>query len=164
MITSSKKIKIPPDERRFISPDIRQKLFKDLCNNYKSKLNLNLIYGYLNSDPEIMIDYCIIFKVRNNDDTGDLILFDVPPIHSDRSTPGYRYCKRTHQVYKFLEYGIDDMAVMDKNKFFEFITLNLGLTRNKNDYLYWKNPDNYKVLLQGLLDLSLRYNKRPISN
>ena len=66
MMKRSKRIKIPADERKFISPEIRSKLFKDLCKNYQDKMGLNLLYGYLNSDPELMVDYCLIFKVRNN--------------------------------------------------------------------------------------------------
>ena len=36
------------------------------------------------------------------------------------------------------------------------------LSLDKNDPMYWKNPQNSDEILQGLLDLSLRYNKKPI--
>ena len=160
MITSSKRIKIPPEELRFIKPDVRQKLFKEIYSGYTNRYGMKLMYGYLNTDPEIFVDYCIIYKARNDDNTADIIVYDIPPIHSDRSTPGYRYCRRTYQEDKFFEYGVENMVVMDKVKFFEFITMNLGYSTDKSDPLYWKNPANYKDLLQGLLDISLRYNKK----
>ena len=160
MIMSSKRIKIPPEELRFIKPDVRQKIFKEIYEGYQKRYNMKLIYGYLNQDPSLFVDYCIIYKARNNDDTADIIVFDIPPIHSDRSTPGYRYCRRTHQEYKFFEYGVDTMTVMDKRRFYEFITEKLGLSLDKDDPLYWKNPANYKDLLQNLLDMSLRYRKK----
>ena len=61
---------------------------------------------------------------------------------------------------KFFNFGIDDIVTMEKSKFNEFIVKGLGLSINKNDPLYWKNPDNYKTLLNGLLDLSLQYTKK----
>lgn len=157
---SSKRIKIPPEELRFIKPDIRQKLFKEIYSGYTTRYGMKLIYAYLNSDPTLLVDYCVIYKARNNDDTANIIVFDAPPIHSDRSTPGYRYCRRTMQEDKFFEYGVDNMVVMDRTKFYEFITLNLGYSLNKDDALYWKNPKNYRDLLQGLLNISLRYTKK----
>ena len=160
MIMSSKRIKIPPEELKFIKPNIRQRLFKEIYTGYTKRYGIKLIYAYLNSDPNIFVDYCVIYKARNDDDTADIIVFDIPPIHSDRSTPGYRYCRRTMQEDKFFAYGVDTMVVMDRTKFYEFITLNLGYSLDKNNPLSWKNPDNYKDLLQGLLDISLRYNKK----
>ena len=160
MLDSNKKIKIPIDERKFIRPDVRQKIFKEIYSTYQTKYGISLIYGCLNTNPEILIDYCIIFKTKNDDGTKDLILFDIPPIHSDRSTPGYRYCKRSNLADDFYEEGINSMVVMDKQRFFEFLTAKLELSMNKNDELYWKSPNNSKELLQGLLDLSLRYVKK----
>ena len=160
MITSKNKLKIPPEELRFTKPDIRSKLFKEIYSGYKNIYGLKLIYAYLNTDPSLLVDYCVIYKARNDDDTTDIIVYDIPPIHSHRSTPGYRYCRRTHQENKFFESGVEDMVVMDKNKFYEFIMYNLEYSLDKNDPKYWKNPENYKDLLQGLLDISLRYNKK----
>lgn len=159
--SNSKRVKIPPAELRFIKPNVRQKIFKEIYTGYTTRYGMKLVYGYLNSDPELFVDYCIIYKARNDDNTADIIVFDVPPIHSDRSTPAYRYCRRTNQQDKFFEYGVDNMVVMEKSKFYEFITLNLGFSTNRKDDLYWKRSTNYRDLLQGLLDLSLRYNKKP---
>lgn len=159
MIKSSKKINIPVDELKFIKPELRQKLFLEICNEYPKRYNVKLLYAYLNSNPDIIVDYAIIFAARNDEDTTDLILFDIPPIHSIRSTPGYRYCRRNHIEDKFYEYGIDDIVVIEKDKFYEFIS-SIGLDRNKNSEFYWKSPKNADELLSRLLDLSLRYNKR----
>ena len=159
MMKSSKKINIPVNELKFIKPEIRQKLFLEICNGYPKRYNVKLMYAYLNSDPEIIVDYLVMYSARNDENTADLILFDIPPIHSIRSTPGYRYCRRTHKEDEFYEYGIDDIVVIEKDKFYEFIT-SIGLDRDKNSEFYWKKPENASELLSGLLDLSLRYNKR----
>lgn len=160
MFNSSKNLHIPTEEKRFITPEVREKMFKHIYSGYPKRYPMKLIYAYLNSDPNMMVDYVVIYSARNDEDTGDLILFDVPPIHSDRSTPGYRYCYRTKKEDEFFKAGVDDMTIMDKNLFYEFITMKLGLSRDKKSPDYWKSANNYEDLLQGLLDISLRYTKR----
>lgn len=135
-------------------------MFRHIIKGYTEKYGMKLIYAYLNSDPELMVDYLVIYTARNDADSGDLILFDIPPIHSDRSTPGFRYCYREKKEDEFFKFGVDDMTILAKDKFYEFITMGLGMSRDKRSKDYWKNPDNYKDLLQGLLDMSMRYTKR----
>ena len=160
MIDGRNKLHIPPDEKKFITPKSRQKMFKHIINGYTERFGMKLIYAYLNSDPNLMVDYCVIYTARNEDNSGDLILFDIPPIHSDRSTPGYRYCYRVRKEDEFFQFGVDDMTILAKEKFYVFITMGLGLSRDKNSPDYWKKDENYEDLLQGLLDMSLRYTKR----
>lgn len=160
MINSDKKLKIPAKEKHFILPDVRQKIFTEIYTMYQRKYTVKLLYAYMNTDPELIIDYLVVYKSKNTTGDKDLIVFDCVPAHSDRSTPGYRYCKRTGITNDFYEEGINSMVVMEKNKFYEFITHGLGLSTDKNDKLYWRSPDNYKELLNGLLDLSVRYVKR----
>ena len=161
MINPNKKLKIPANEKQFIMPDVRQKIFKEIYTMYQRTYNIKLIYAYLNTDENLMVDYVLIFKARNNDDTKDLIVYDCVPAFSDRSTPGYRYCKRTGVTKEFYQEGINSMVVMERDKFYEFIKFGLGLSLDKSDELYWKSPNNYKELLEGLLDLSIRYVKKP---
>lgn len=161
MIDNDKKIAIPLDELKFIKPDVRMKLFKEIYTEYTKRYpSMKMIYANLNHDATVMVDYCLIFKAKNNDGFGDLILFDVPPIHSNRSTPGYRYYRRTKQEDNFYESGVDEIIIMELNKFYEFITLNLELSLDKKSPKYWKSPDNSSILLKGLLDMSFRYNKK----
>lgn len=161
MIDDDKKIPIPLNELTFIKPDVRMKLFKEIYTEYPKRYpNMKLIYANLNHDPEVMVDYCLIFKAKNSDGVGDLILVEVPPIYSNRSTPGYRYYRRTKKEDNFYESGVAEIVVMEANRFYEFIALSLELSLDKNSPLFWKSPDNSSALLKGLLDLSLRYNKR----
>ena len=160
MINPDKKLKIPAKEKQFITPDVRQKIFKEIYTMYQRKYNVKLVYAYMNTDPNLIVDYLVIYKTKNLTGDRDLIIYDCVPAHSDRSTPGYRYCKRTGITDTFYEEGINSMVVMEKNKFYEFITSGLALSTDKNNSLYWRSPKNYKDLLNGLLDLSLRYVKR----
>ena len=157
MLDSNKKIKIPADELAWISPDVRQKIFNEIYATYQTKYNIKLLYACLNTNPDVLVDYCIIYKTKNDDNTGDLIIFDIPPIHSDRSTPGYRYCKRNRITDDFYEEGINSMVVMDRSRFFEFVEMGLHLSRNKDDKNFWKNPENSDQLLN---DISLLYVKK----
>ena len=160
MFKEKDELEIPMAERRFIRPDLRQKLFTEIYTMYSKKFGVKLLYAYLNSDPEIIVDYCVIYAARNDANTADLILFDIPPIHSDRSTPGYRYCKRVKKTNEFFNYGIDNMVIMERSKFNEFIEMSLELSLDKKSDKYWKRPEHYKDLLQALLDMSLIYVKK----
>ena len=160
MINADKKLKIPADEKNFILPDVRQKIFTEIYTMYQRKYNVKLIYAYLNTDPNLIVDYLVIYKTKNTSGNRDLIIYDCVPAHSDRSTPGYRYCKRTGITNDFYDEGINSMVVIDKNKFYEYITEKLFLSIDKDNPLYWKSPENYKELINGLLDLSIYYVKR----
>lgn len=150
---------IPFEETLFINPDLRVKLFTEIYTKYQKMYGLKLLYAYLNYDASVPIDYVIIFKGRNAADTGDLIVYDIQPIHAARSTPGYRYCKRNKITDDFFKEGVSTMTVMEPMKFYEFITHELRLSRVKKDENYWKSAKNGSVLLKGLMDLSLRYVK-----
>lgn len=160
MINPDKKLKIPAKEKQFIMPDVRQKIFTEIYTLYPRKYNIKLLYAYMNTDPELIIDYLVVFKSKNDTGTHDLIIFDCVPASSDRSTPGYRYCKRVGITNDFYDEGINSMVIMEKNKFYEYINMGLGLSNDKDDPKYWRSPSNYKDLLNGLLDLSVRYIKR----
>ena len=160
MLDNNKKLRIPIDELAFIRPEVRQKLFKEIYITYQNKYNIKLLYACLNTNPDVLVDYCIIYKTKNDDGTKDLIIFDVTPVSSDRSTPGYRYCKRNKITDDFYDEGINSMVIMERSKFFEYIEMNLMLSKDKNSEDYWKGPKNSDKLLKGLLDISFRYVKK----
>ena len=131
MLSKIKQLKIPPEEKKFIDPTIRLKVFNEIYKGYAERYNLKLMYAFLNSDPNLVADYALIYSARNDNNTADIVLIDVPPIHSDRSTPGYLYCRKNKMENDFFQSGIDNMAIMEKSKFFEFVEMKLGLSRDK---------------------------------
>ena len=160
MIDSSKKLNIPPSERKFIKPDVRQKVFKEIYTTYKTKYNIQLMFAYLNTDPSRVVDYIVMYKAKDDSGTTDIVLYDIVPAFSDRCTPGYLYCRRNKKTDDFFENGIDAMTILSLDKFNEFIDMGLGLSRDKESELYWKNPNNIDDLLRGLLDMSLQYKRK----
>lgn len=154
-------LKIPPEEVRVpISGNLRQKLFTEIYKTYSKLYGVKLIYAFMNTDPNLIIDYIVIYKTRNDDDTTDLIIFDASIVYGSTCTPAYRYCRLNKKAKKFYQNGIENMVTMQKSKFYEFIQEGLGLTLDKESPLYWKNPENYELLCEGLLDLATRYRKR----
>jgi hypothetical protein len=163
MLDKNKKFNVPMNERKFIKPDIRKKAFKEIYLTYQKKyehVGMKLLFAYLNTDPNKIVDYIILYKAKDDSGTTDLILYDAVPAFSDRSTPGYVYCKRNNIADKFYEEGIESMVKMSKDKFDQFIELGLHLSLDKNDELYWKNLDNIEDLIRGLMDLSFQFNKK----
>lgn len=160
MAKNPNRIQVPHEEKLMITPEPRKIAFKQIYKGYASRFPLKLLYAYLNWDSELMIDYAVIYKGRNADNTGDLILFDICPIHSDRCTPAYRYYKKVNKAGAFFDYGIDDMTIMVPEKFYEYIIHYLDLSIDKNDPLYWKRPEHAGNLCKGLLDISLYYTKK----
>lgn len=161
MMKNANRLSVPQSEKKFISPELRQKLFLEIKNGYKTRFNMKPIFSCLNTNPEIYVDYLVVYTVRNDMDTMDLVLFDIPPIYSDRSTPCYKYYRKMKKEDQFFQYGVEDMTTLDRNRFYEYIVKQVGLSLEKDDPLYWKNPDNISELLPWLLDLSLHYNKKP---
>ena len=162
MLDKNKKINVPINERKFIKPDIRKKAFKEIYLTYQEKykhVSMKLVFAYLNTDPNKIIDYIILYKAKGNDGT-DLILYDAVPAFSDRSTPGYVYCKRNGIADKFYEEGIESMVRLSKDRFDQFIELGLHLSLDKNNELYWKDSKNIEDLIRGLMDLSFQFNKK----
>ena len=161
MIDKNKILNIPLDELNFIHPDHRPKFFMDLINNYKERYpTLKLKYAYLNTDPKQPIDYIVLFQTKNLDNTLDLMVFDSPMLYSDRSLPGYRFCKRTGIEDDFFKEAINSMVSISLIRFNEFINTMLNLSINPSDERYWRKPEFAESVSKGLLDLSLRYNKR----
>lgn len=161
MIDQNKILDIPMEEKNFIDPRLRPKFFMDLIQNYKERYpNIKLIYAYLNTDAKIPIDYVVVFSTRNIDNTMDLIIYDAPLLYNDRSLPGYRYCKRLKIEDDFFKEAINNMVSLTTVRFNEYINMMLNLSIESNSELYWKKPDYSKTFVKGLLDLSLRFNKR----
>ena len=161
MIDPNKILNIPMEEKEFIDPRIRPKFFMDLIQNYQSRYsNLKLIYAYLNTDPLVPIDYVVIFSTRNVGDTADLIVYDAPLLYNDRSLPGYRYCKRLQIENDFFKEATNYMVTLPLVRFNEYINVMLNLSVEPNSELYWKKTEHSEKFIKGILDLSLRYNKR----
>lgn len=160
MISNKKKLGIPYQARRkLILPDMREKIFREIINTYHKKFGLKPMYAFLNTDDELIADYAAVFTVRNSMDTLDLVVYLVPPAYTELSTPGYRYCRANKIASKWYQFGIDHMVTLTKQNFYGFITETLQLSLDKNSPGYWKNPENYFVVLTGLTDLSHLYNK-----
>lgn len=154
-------LKIPPEEVRIpISWNLRQKLFTEIYRTYPKMYGVKLVYAFINTDPDLIIDYLVIYKARNDDDTMDLIIFDASIIYGTTCTPAYRYCRLNKKAKQFYQKGIENMVTMQKDKFYEFIQEGLGLSLDKESKTYWKKQENYKILCEGLLELSTRYQKR----
>lgn len=165
MINKRKKLGIPYQARRkMITPEIREKVFREIVATYQSKYGLKCMYAFLNTDTELIADYAAVFSVRNDMDTMDLVVYLIPPAYTDLSTPGYRYCRANKIAAKWYQYGIDNMITLSKANFYGFIIQTLKLSLDKNSPAYWKRPENYFVVLTGLLDLSHLYNKDPRAN
>lgn len=160
MINKKKNLGIPYQARRkMIFPDMREKIFREIVDTYQQKFGLKLLYAFLNTDNELIADYAAVFSVRNSMDTMDLVIYLIPPAYTELSTPGYRYCRVNKMAFKWYQFGIDHMVTLTKQNFYGFITETLQLSLDKNSPGYWKRPENYFVVLTGLMDLSHLYNK-----
>ena len=151
------RLNVPHDESIMISPEARQIAFKQIYMGYTKRYQMKLLYAFLNYDPDKMTDYLIVYKVRNDDNTANLIMYDLAPIFSDRCTPNYRYYKQVKKAGQFFKYGLDEMTTLEESRFYEYIEKYLLLSRDKKEDTYWKDPKNAAILCEGLLDLSLRY-------
>ena len=157
MVHNELRLEVPFEERLMISPEARAVAFKQIYTGYTRRFGMKLLYAFLNYDAEEMTDYLVVYKVRNMDNTADLAMFDMVPIHSDRCTPNYRYYKQQGKVDNFFKLGLEEMATMELSRFYEYIQEYLQLSRNKDDKNYWKSPENAGELCRGLLDIALRY-------
>lgn len=163
MLKDINRITVPKEEKLFITPAMRQKCFDEIYNGYMIRYpQLKLLYAFLNFDPDTdeSTDYCVIYLTRNDADTMDLVLFDIVPIYSDRCTPAYRYYRKVKKESNFFKYGINDMIVMIKPKFYEYLETGLRLSRNKNDERYWRKPEFAPIICKELTTLSLRDQKQ----
>lgn len=158
MDISERKLKIPRDELLFILPQPRINLFYDLIEEYKRRRpELKLLYGYLNYDASLGIDYLLIFEGIGATNKLPMALYDCPYIYTERAIPGYRYCKREGLLDDFFSDAFNFMPTMPMNRFEEYINSMLNLSIKKDDPLYWKKSDNTEKLVKGLTELSLYY-------
>ena len=154
-------IQVPFEEKTFILPQPRIKLFQNLIENYKVFCpELKLIYAFLNFNSKNPIDYLLIFTGTSKGEK--LILWDAPYLYSNKTIPAYRYiCKHNlyEQFFKFIEESLCRMSFI---RFKEFIPSTLcGLSLDENDPKYWKNPENADTLLESMADLALQYTPQP---
>lgn len=158
MISEEKKFEVPFDERIMILPKARQELFINLVENYKVFVpSLHMIYGALNYQSELKVEYLVVFEV--NIDGNDLIVWDAPFIYTNRALPAYRYAVRNNMHTAFFSECRSHLCRINRDKFFEFLKSSLSgnLTDDPNDSNYWKDPNNSHTLIKGLSDMSLLY-------
>lgn len=158
-----KSLDIPQEVLNFIKPDTRMEVFNYILKDYAKRYpQLKLQFAYINTDSESPIDFVVLFRTKSVDGKRNLIVFDIPVIYSDRSLPGFRYCKSQGKdmTNKYYDYAIDNMTRLDETKFHEFITHVAKLSLNKRSKNYWKKEQHAKDLASKLFDLSLLY-RRP---
>lgn len=158
MIDKHKKLVIPIDEKLYIMPDVRAKLFSKLLQDYaKYYPKYKLIYGVLNNKATatMAVDFMLIFeyKVGNN----NVILIEAPFQYSDRTIPGYRYCLREGLIQDYFEEAGELMVRMPAYRFYEFLNLRLDLSDNPESEDYWKREEHAEKLTEGMVDLSVRF-------
>jgi len=153
-------LKIPFDELVFITPSSRERLFMDLINEYKTRYpNVKFILAYLNKDASLKVDYLIVFEFKHNTTNELGIGFDIPYIYTKGSIPGYRYCKRENKLNEFFKEANNKITAISYSKFKTYIEGYLELSMKKEDPLYWKSPNNFKKLSDGLIELYIQYNR-----
>lgn len=155
-----KSLDIPHEVLNFIKPDTRLEVFNYILKDYAKRYpQLKLQFAYINTDSESPIDFVVLFKTKSVDGKRNLIVYDIPVIYSDRSLPGFRYCKSQgkEMANKYYEYAINNMTRMDEIKFHEFIEHVANLSLNKRSKKYWKKEQYAKELSSKLFDLSLLY-------
>lgn len=150
---------IPFEEKGLPSKETIKKIFTNICNGYRNRYKLELVCAYYSSNMQGIYEYMVIFKGRNKDDTGDLILFDVPPKGSTRSIVGYRYYYRLGKLDSFFKFGIDNMTIIRMDQFYDFLKNGLLLSTEKEDNVYWKSKEHIEDVLEGLADLQILYNR-----
>lgn len=163
MITNRNKIRVPFQYRHWITKEDRIAAFKEISKGYE-KYGLKCIYAFLNTDPDFLMDYAIIYKGKNDDKTNDIILYDMVPINSDRCTPNYLYYKMIGKEKQFFQFGVEEMVVVSPNQFYGFLERRCLLNRDKKSKQFWKKLDNAKVLTDELLDASFPYRRPELRN
>jgi hypothetical protein len=151
----TKVLSIPMNELLFVDPNVRYKLFLDLVSEYKKRFpDMKMIKAYLNYEVDLRLDYMLVFTaVQEN---LRLILFEFPLAYTDRSIPGYRYCKRENKMDDFFKEAIGQMTKMAEGKFREFITSYLKLSLDKTKETYWGSVQNIKKVAGAIVDVSIR--------
>lgn len=148
----------PMDERTFIYPEARAKLFYNLVENYKVYFpNLKIIYAALNFDSKLKVDYLLIFYANIDDQS--MVLWDAPFMYTNRSIPSYRYAVKNNLHEEFFRECSFHFCKVKQDKFLEYITSDYceNLSTKVGDPKYWKLPENSHSLISGMADLSLQY-------
>lgn len=159
--TYDHELQIPFEEKTFILPQPRIKLFENLLANYKVFCpELNLIYAFLNFNSKTPIDYLVIFTA--NSGGKKVLLWDAPYLYSNKTIPAYRYVCKNNLFDQFFKYIEESLCRMSYERFMEFIPCNLcGLSIDPKSDKYWKNWGNADQLLAAMADLSLQYTPQP---
>ena len=154
-------IQIPFEEKTFILQHPQIKLFQNLIDNYKVFWpELNLIYAFLNFNSKNPIDYLLIFTGQSNGEK--IILWDAPYLYSNKTIPAYRYICKNNLYEQFFKFAEESLCRITFAKFKEFIPSTLcGLSLDKDNSKYWKNPENADILLEAMSDLALQYTPQP---
>lgn len=160
MLVQHKRLKIPKEEKRYITPEPRKKLFLHLINEYKIRYpELKLEYANLNHNSDIPVDYVLMFKSK--DESGkDVLYIEIPFLYSDRAVPGYRYCVRNKILDDFFYEALHLMTKISYDRFVEFLNIMLELSVVEDSPLYWKREENIDKFTKGLIELSSRYAKK----
>lgn len=159
MVDQDKILNIPLSERQYMTGPLRAKLVAEIFSQYKKRFDrLKMIYGIVNRNGQIPVDYAAIFTVVSNGNV-KLIIIDVAYAYGERSTPGYRWCKIHHKEDDYFKEVGSHLAQMTEASFHASIVDNMHLSLDKDDPLYWKNPDNVDALAKGLSDLYIKFKK-----
>lgn len=146
----------------WVRPEIRLKAIKEISLGYQARFGIKLIYSFINTDPNMELDYGIIYKAWNDDKTNKIILYDMVPAYSDRCVPSYIYYRKIKAQENFYNYGIEDMRLVSEDKFFHFLDFRCLLNRDKNSDRYWKRPEHAKELCTQILDAGLPQNRQRV--
>lgn len=157
-----KSLEIPQEILNNIKPETRAEVFQYLIKEYPKRFKqLKLLFAYINTDSESPIDFVVLFKTKSVVGKRNLIVFDIPIIYTDRSLPGYRYCKSNgkEMTDKYYNFAIENMVRLEEDKFKEFVINVAGLSFDPLSSNYWKKPAHAKNLASKLFELSLLYNR-----
>lgn len=155
--TFEHEIEVPFEEKVFILPEPRIKLFHNLIENYKVYCpQLKMIYACMNYNPDLKVDYLLIFTATVNG--VPVVFWDCPFLYSNRAIPAYRYICRNGLHEQYFTFCMESICRTIKKKFDEFIESGLcGLSLDKNSPLYWKKPENSNKLIEAVTELSMEY-------
>ena len=160
IVKHEKELTIPLEEKGLLPKETTKKIFTNIYNGYRNRFNLELICAYYSNNFNIMYEYMIMYKGRNTENTGDIILFDIPPRGSSRSVAGYRYYYRQGKKEDFFKFGIDNMVIIGAEYLTEFLQSKMLLSTKKEDENYWKSKEHIEDVMIALADFGLTYNIR----
>ena len=160
-----KYIDVPMEERKYIYPEARKKLFINLVENYNIFCpTLEMLYAGLNFDAELKIDYLVIFRTQTK--SGSIILWDAPYAYTNRCVPAYRFVVKHGWHEAFFKECMSHFCQMPEARFKEFLQSDhcnyLSLDSNSPDF--WKNPNNIDRLMNGMSTIGLMYIPKGFKN